>query len=106
MCEEAVLVHVGMCVFTIQFSNSFLFTKVHQRSQSKTNLVVVYSGVKTKGVREVPRAYVHNIPRTGCAPSTWSLRLEARRENLTVCQVSSATFVPARRFWNVNIKKY
>lgn len=39
----------------VQFSNSFvLFTKLDQRSQSKTNLIVVYLGVKTKGVRVVP----------------------------------------------------
>lgn len=43
--------------------------------------------------------YIHNIPLTGVAPSTCSLRLDALLENLTVCQLLSfKTPWPAKRF--------
>lgn len=44
--------------------------------------------------------YIHNIPRTGVAPSTWSFKLDALRENLTVCQLLSfKTPWPANKFY-------
>lgn len=66
--------------------------------KSETNLISTTLRVKQNGAG-ASRAYVHNVPRTGCPPSTCSLRLEARREKRTVCHLSSATFVPASRFW-------
>lgn len=43
--------------------------------------------------------YIHNIPRTGAAPSTCSRKLDALRENLTVCQLLSlSTPWPPNKF--------
>lgn len=43
--------------------------------------------------------YIHNIPRTGAAPSTCSRKLDALRENLTVCQLLSLrTPCPPNKF--------
>lgn len=43
--------------------------------------------------------YIHNIPRTGVAPSTCRRKLDALRENLTVCQLLSfKTPCPANKF--------
>ena len=44
--------------------------------------------------------YIHNIPRTGAAPSTCSRKLDALRENLTVCQLLSLrTPCPPNKFY-------
>lgn len=53
--------------------------------------------------------YIHKVPLTGVELSTWRRKLEARRENLTVCQLLSfRTPWPARRFcgWNKKTKVY
>lgn len=51
--------------------------------------------------------YIHNIPRTGAAPSTWSRKLDALRENLTVCQLLSLrTPCPPNKFYRREKKHY
>lgn len=79
------------------FSCHFTFLVSTEQNQNQP-YVPLHQG-QNKMVRVLSRAYVHNIPRTDCPPSTCSLRFDARRENRTVCHLSSATFVPARRFY-------